>query len=80
VPSPETSLQPDVVVVDQEDADKPRLTRPPLLVVEMISPSSRAVDLGAKRYAYAEAGVDHYSVVDAELPDGCRIRARRRRL
>ena len=68
VPRPETCLQPDVVVVDQVEADQPRLTRPPLLVVEVISPSSRAVDLGAKRYAYAEAGVGHYWVVDPEMP------------
>jgi Uma2 family endonuclease len=68
VPRPETVLQPDVVVVDQEEADEPRLTRSPLLVVEVISPSSRTVDLGAKRYAYAEASVAHYWVVDPEPP------------
>lgn len=68
VPRPEMALQPDVVVVDQQEADQPRLTRPPLLVVEVISPSSRTVDLGAKRYAYAEAGVAHYWVIDPEPP------------
>ncbi len=68
VPRPELALQPDVVVVDQQQADHPRLTRPPLLVVEVISPSSRTVDLGAKRYAYAEAGVAHYWVVDPDTP------------
>ena len=68
VPRPETVLQPDVAVVDQHEADQPRLTRPPLLVVEVISASSRTVDLGAKRYAYADADVAHYWVVDPEPP------------
>jgi Uma2 family endonuclease len=68
VPRPETVLQPDVVIVNQGEADQPRLTRAPLLVVEVISPSSRTLDLGAKRYAYAEAGVAHYWVVDPESP------------
>ena len=68
VPRPESVLQPDVVVVDEDEADQPRLTRPPVLVVEVISPSSRSVDLGAKRYAYATAGVPNYWVVDPEPP------------
>jgi Uma2 family endonuclease len=68
VPAPDTVLQPDVVVVDQEEADQPRLTRTPLLVVEVVSPSSRSLDLGAKRYAYAAAGVAHYWVLDPEPP------------
>ncbi len=68
VPRPETVLQPDVVVVDEAEADQPRLTRPPLLAVEVISPSSRSLDLGAKRYAYAQAAVRNYWVVDPEPP------------
>ena len=64
VPRPETVLQPDVAVVDEHEADQPRLTRVPMLVVEVVSPSSRSVDLGAKRYAYAEANVPNYWVVD----------------
>lgn len=68
VPLPETVLQPDVAVVDEGEADQPRLTSPPLLVVEVISPSSRSLDLGAKRVAYAQAGVGSYWVVDPEPP------------
>lgn len=68
VPQPQSALQPDVVVVDDDEASRARLTRPPLLVVEVISPSSRSLDLGAKRYAYAQAGVPHYWVVDPQPP------------
>ena len=68
VPHPTTVLQPDVVVFDATDADEPRLIRPPHLVVEVTSPSSRAQDLGAKLLAYAQAGVRCYWVVDPELP------------
>jgi Uma2 family endonuclease len=68
VPRAESVLQPDVAVVDEEEAEQQRLTRPPLLVVEVISPSSRTLDLGAKRYAYAQAGVANYWVVDPEPP------------
>ncbi len=68
VPRTDVVLQPDVVVVDEQEADQPRLTQPPLLVVEVISRSSRSLDLGAKRYAYAEARVSTYWVVDPEPP------------
>jgi Uma2 family endonuclease len=68
VPRPNVVLQPDVVVVDEQEADQPRLTQPPLLVVEVISRSSRTVDLGAKRYAYSEAGVSNYWVIDPDPP------------
>lgn len=68
MPTAQTALQPDVVVVADDEASQPRLTRPPLLVVEVISPSSRSLDLGAKRLAYAQAGVPQYWVVDPEPP------------
>ena len=68
VPRPDSALQPDVVVVEGEEASRARLTRPPQLVVEVISPTSRSIDLGAKRYSYANAGVPHYWVVDPEPP------------
>lgn len=68
VPHPTTSLQPDVVVVEEGEIGEPRLTRPPLLVVEVLSPSSRRHDLGSKRLAYAAAGVPFYWLVDPEHP------------
>ncbi len=68
VPQPTTSLQPDVVVVEEGEVGEARLTRPPLLVVEVLSPSSRRHDLGSKRLAYAAAGVPFYWLVDPEPP------------
>ena len=68
VPEPTTSLQPDVVVVEEAEVGEARLTRTPLLVVEVVSPSSRRHDLGSKRSAYAAAGVPLYWLVDPEPP------------
>src|SRR3954454_23350339 len=70
VPNPATSLQPDVAVIDISEASQPRLTLVPHLVVEVMSPSSRTQDLGAKRLAYAQAGVPNYWVVDPVPPAG----------
>lgn len=68
VPVPNTSLQPDAVVVEESEIQQPHLTRTPLLVVEVLSPSSRRHDLGSKRLAYAAAGVPSYWLVDPEPP------------
>ncbi|MFN2607157.1 MAG: Uma2 family endonuclease [Acidimicrobiales bacterium] len=48
--------------------DGAHLTRTPLLVVEVLSPSTRRHDLGSKRLAYAGYGVAAYWVVDPEPP------------
>lgn len=59
-----TSLQPDLLVERQADIDlDAHVARAPLLVVEMVSPSSRRFDLGIKRDAYAEMGIPSYWVV-----------------
>ncbi len=68
VPEPTTVLQPDVVVVERHEAAQRRLTRVPLLVVEVLSASTRRQDLGSKRLAYAGHGVPVYWVVDPEPP------------
>lgn len=68
VPQPSTVLQPDILAARAEDAAGQRLTRPPLLVVEVLSPCSRAQDLGSKRLAYAEAVIPWYWVVDPDAP------------
>ena len=65
---PGTWLQPDLVVVTAEQALGPYLTEPPVLVVEILSESTRAQDLGSKRLTYAEVGVADYWVVDLEEP------------
>jgi Uma2 family endonuclease len=66
-PSPTTSLQPDLLVARDSDFRADRLERPPLLVVEVCSPSTRLYDLGTKRLAYEAAGVAAYWIV---MPDG----------
>lgn len=63
-PSRVTSLQPDLLVVRRSDVDDEGLTGTPLLVVEILSPSTRAKDLVLKRALYAEAGVPSYWVLD----------------
>ncbi len=68
VAGPSTLFQPDVLVARRSDLGPERLERPPLLVIEVLSPSTRRIDLAAKRMAYAEAGVAGYWIVDPEAP------------
>ena len=68
VAGPHTLLQPDVLVARVADLTHANLQGPPVLAVEVLSPSTRAIDLGAKRLAYAAAGVQHYWVVDPLVP------------
>ena len=59
-------IAPDVTVVRREDATGRRLERAPLLVVEVLSPSTRTVDLVLKRRVLEEAGVPSYWLVDPD--------------
>jgi Uma2 family endonuclease len=63
-----TVLEPDVLVARKVDVTPARHEGPPLLVVEVLSPSTRRIDLGAKRLAYEAAGVPAYWLVDPEVP------------
>ena len=63
-PTSSRSLQPDLLVVSRADPGEAAVTTPLLLAVEVVSPSSRSVDLLLKRGLYEEAGVRHYWVVD----------------
>jgi len=65
---PTTLLQPDILVARREDVGEARLELPPLLVVEVLSPSTRLTDLGTKRLAYEAAGVPAYWLVDPHEP------------
>lgn len=66
--SPATVLEPDVVVARREDLGEVNLPATPLLVVEVLSTSTRRVDGTAKRLAYEEAGVPAYWMVDPAGP------------
>ena len=58
-------LEPDLVVVPTSSAtDERYLHLPVLLVVEIVSRGSRLHDTVTKRAVYAEAGIEHYWLVD----------------
>jgi len=61
------ALVPDLVVVaDASGVTRRGIEKPPLLVVEVLSPSTRHMDLTTKARRYAELGVAHYWTVDPE--------------
>lgn len=58
---------PDLLVVgDPAHVTERGVEGPPLLVVEILSPSTRNVDQGVKARRYAELGVEHYWIVDPD--------------
>ena len=67
-PTQRRSLQPDLLVVRRSDLGKSAINAPLLLAVEVLSPSTRSVDLLLKRGVYAESGVAAYWVVDPLVP------------
>jgi Uma2 family endonuclease len=80
-PDERTSLQPDLLVVRDEDVEAKNIRKPLLLAVEVLSPSTRRKDLVLKRSKYEDVGVRSYWVVDPEEPsivvhdllDGCYV-------
>ena len=63
-----TLRQPDLAVVTYEQSGHDRLETPPILAVEVLSPTTRAVDLRDKRAEYVRAGARHYWIVDVGRP------------
>jgi len=62
-----SALEPDAVVTRRADVSGVRLTRPPLLVAEILSPDSALRDLNLKKAAYERFGVPSYWVIDPDL-------------
>lgn len=60
----DTVLQPDVLVVRRSDLGERNLEGDPVLAVEVLSPSTRHVDLAFKRARYEAAGCPSYWVID----------------
>jgi Uma2 family endonuclease len=67
-PDPGTSLQPDILVVRNEDVGPKNITAPPVLAVEILSPSTRRKDLLLKRSKYEETGVAGFWTLDPDRP------------
>jgi Uma2 family endonuclease len=68
VVEPATAFQPDVLVARRAEVGPRHLTHPPVLAVEVLSPSTRRIDLALKRDAYAAARVPSYWIVDPDAP------------
>jgi Uma2 family endonuclease len=60
-------VQPDLLIVaDPGQVGERAIQRAPLLVVEILSPSTRAQDRGIKARRYADLGVRHYWILDPD--------------
>ena len=66
--SSNTVLQPDLLVTTAAQASGQVHEGVPVLAVEVLSPSTRHIDLGLKRSRYEVAGCRCYWVVDPEGP------------
>lgn len=64
----DTEVQPDVLVARRCDLTEFDLPVAPLLAVEVLSPSTRRVDLLLKRDRYQSAGIASYWIVDPDEP------------
>ncbi|QKT08752.1 Uma2 family endonuclease [Gordonia sp. X0973] len=70
--SQDTVLQPDLLIAPWDAFTERDLPGPPVLAVEVLSPSTRSVDLLLKKDRLCRAECRHYWVVD---PDGPSITA-----
>jgi Uma2 family endonuclease len=79
---PGSSRRPDIMVVRQEFGDRIAAegglvpASEVLLVVEIVSPSSKRTDHVHKRHDYADAGIPNYWIVDIDEPislTACRL-------
>ena len=67
--APDTIVQPDILVLPRTSDRRPRTWAEaglPILVIEVISPSSRSRDRIVKRPRYQRAGIAEYWIVDIE--------------
>ncbi|MET9268370.1 Uma2 family endonuclease [Kribbella sp. NPDC003557] len=64
----DTVVQPDLFVARRDDFAEGELPGPPLLAVEVLSPSTRRIDVMLKFSRYEAAGCGAYWVVDPDTP------------
>ena len=69
--SHDTEFAPDVVVVSRDQLSGIKITQPPVLAVEVRSPSTALIDLNRKKAAYERFAVPSYWVIipDAGKPE-----------
>ena len=69
--SADTELIPDVVIIRHDQLAGRRVTRPPLLAVEIESPSSALFDPNTKKAVYERFSIPSYWIVvpDVDLPE-----------
>jgi Uma2 family endonuclease len=65
--SADTELIPDLVVVRQEQLAGRNITEPPVLAVEIQSPSTALFDLNTKKAVYERFGIESYWIVVPDL-------------
>lgn len=65
IASEDTVFRPDLMVVCGDTPSR-HLETPPILVAEILSPSTRQRDLVYKRESYLQLGVRYYLIVDPE--------------
>jgi Uma2 family endonuclease len=64
---PQTEFAPDLVVIQMDQVAGAKMVEPPLLVVEIRSPSTALIDLNRKKRAYERFGVPSYWIVNPDL-------------
>ena len=62
----DTEVQPDLLVAERTQFTRKELPGPPLLAIEVLSPSTRRIDLLLKRDRLQAAGVASYWIVDPD--------------
>lgn len=63
-----TSFEPDLVLARMSDLTPRNLPAPPVLAIEVLSPSTRTIDLTTKHTRLRDFGCAHYWVVDPDEP------------
>ncbi|MBA3523312.1 MAG: Uma2 family endonuclease [Geodermatophilaceae bacterium] len=66
--APDTVVIPDLLVTERIEVPGRRIVLPPRLAIEVLSPSSRRIDMLLKRSRLEAAGVPSYWVVDPLNP------------
>jgi Uma2 family endonuclease len=65
---PQTEFDPDLVVVRMDQIGGAKFTEPPLLIIEIRSPSTALIDLNRKKAAYERFGVPSCWIVNPDPP------------